>query len=66
MNQENKTNINDLIKKIDEKIEEIKAESRTDNSKDGDDIKDILNYIHEHPQNLQDFLETIKDKTKKD
>ena len=64
MNHENgTTNINELIKKMDEKLEEIKLESSNDNSENGNDVQDILNYIHEHPQNLQDFLETIKEKS---
>ena len=44
MNHENgTTNINELIKKIDEKLEEIKLESSNDNSENGNDVQDILN-----------------------
>jgi len=70
MDQE-KTNINntqsnlkDLVSKIDEKIEEIKSLPELENENVADDIHDILNYIHEHPQNLEKLKDIINDEKK--
>lgn len=54
------SNLKDLISKIDEKIEEIKSLPELDNEETADDIHDILNYIHEHPENLKAIKDMIK------
>lgn len=54
------SNLKDLISKIDSKIEEIKSLPELDNEEAADDMNDILNYIHEHPENLKAIKDMIK------
>ena len=60
MDNANEANIKDLINKIDKELEEIKSLPEINNEQTADDIHDILNYIHEHPENLKTLKDMIK------
>ena len=62
---ESKKELENLIDKIDLELEKIKSLPELENEGVADDIPDILNYIHEHPENLKSLKNMINDTEKK-
>ena len=62
---ESKKELENLIDKIDLELEKIKSLPELENEGVADDIHDILNYIHEHPENLKSLKNMINDTEKK-
>jgi len=58
---ETKSELENLIGKIDTELEKIKSLPELNNEAAADDIHDILNYIHQHPENLKTIKDMIKD-----
>ena len=58
---EKKSKLEELIDKINVKLEKIKSLPELKDEKNADDIYNILNYIHQHPKNLNTIKEMIND-----
>lgn len=58
---ETKSELENLIGKIDAELENIKSLPELNNEEAADDIHDILNYIHQHPENLKVIKDMIND-----
>ena len=56
---ETKSELENLIGKIDAELENIKSLPELNNEEAADDIHDILNYIHQHPENLKVIKDMI-------
>lgn len=58
---EKKSKLEELIDKINVELEKIKSLPELKDEKNADDIYNILNYIHQHPKNLNTIKEMIND-----
>ncbi len=54
--------INELIKEIDKKLEEIKSNPAYDEKEGKEQINQIYEYIKKHPQATNDILTNLKEK----
>lgn len=55
-------NINDLIKEIDEKIDEVKSNPSYNEEEGIEQVQKMYDYIKNHLQATEDILKTLKEK----
>lgn len=60
-NNSDQANINELIKDIDSKIEEVTSDPSYDEKEGKEQMDAIYDYIKKHPKETEEILKTIKE-----
>lgn len=60
-NNNEQTNINELIKDIDNKIEEVTSDPSYDEKEGKEQMDAIYDYIKKHPKETEEILKNIKE-----